>query len=115
MDGESRTLPTYVRIAYAGHVFFMQKKPANIFIDDTSLEILMEDMNSYIIVDGLRCYYHLHFVVGNQMIHTFLKDFTIDGLICPESFALSFPIDAKEFPYSNIFRINMAAMRILKQ
>lgn len=101
MEGESRTLSGFVRIAYAGHVFYMQKKPANVFINDSGLEILMEDMNSYIIVDGVRCYYHLQLEVGNQLIHTFLKDFTIDGTICQESFPFSFPINAKEFPFSN--------------
>lgn len=92
-------LEKYVRIIFDDHVFYVPRVPSNIYFKDNSLSIDMADMDTYAIVDGIRCYYCLIYDANNGVLQTWLKDWKLDGVVCSMQHEFAFPIDAKEFPF----------------
>ena len=100
MKDSDLLLEKYVRIEFDDHVFYVPRVPSNIYFKANSLSIDMADMDTYAIVDGIRCYYCLIYDANNGILQTWLKDWKLDGAMCPTSHEFSFPIGAKEFPFS---------------
>lgn len=96
----SLLLEKFVTIFYGNRRFYLPRVPANIYFHSDHLEIYLENMESYVIVDGIRCYYYVNYEVEKDMIHTHLKDFELDGLPVKDVYPLSFPVTAEEFPFS---------------
>lgn len=99
MKDSDLLLGKYVRIEFDEHVFYVPLVPSNIYFEGNSLSIDMADMDTYTIVDGIRCYYCLIYDANNGILQAWLKDWKLDGVMCPTSHEFSFPIDAKEFPF----------------
>lgn len=78
----------------------MPSAPSNIYFKDNTLNIFLGDMNSYVIVDGIRCYYNLIYELETDTVHTHIKDYKIDGLVYSDAFPVSFPVTAMSFPVS---------------
>ena len=89
----------YISIEFANHVFYLPRIPANINIKNNTLSIDMANMEEYVLVDGVRCYYCLEYNSDNGIIDTWLKDFTIDGLLNNQEYYFSFILTDKEFPF----------------
>ena len=90
----------FVTIYFGNRRFYLPFKPSNIYFKENKMEIFLDDMDSYVIVDGIHCHYYLSYEADNDIIHTRLKDFELDGLQCPEVYPLSFAVSAKSFPVS---------------
>lgn len=99
-EKELLLLKKYVRVEFGSHVFYLPCIPANVSFSCNTLSIDMADMQEYVLVDGIRCYYCMIYNAESEMVQTQLKDFTIDGLICPEFHAFSFRLTDKEFSLS---------------
>lgn len=93
-------LRNYVRLEFCSHIFYLPCIPSNICFKANTLSIDMADMEEHVLVDGIQCYYCLIYDAGNDTLSTWLKDFTIDGLICPELTYLTFKISDREFSFS---------------
>ncbi len=94
-------LGKFVRIKFGDRVFYLPHIPANLYYKDNTLSIDMADMDEYVIVDGIRCYYCMIYHADNDTVDTWLKDFTIDGVICTQQAYCSFPLTEQEFPFGN--------------
>ena len=99
MKDSDLLLEKYVRIEFDDHVFYVPRVPSNIYFKANNLSIDMADMDTYAIVDGIRCYFCLFYDANNGVLQTWLKDWKLEGVMCPTSHEFSFPIDAKEFPF----------------
>ena len=91
----------FVKIEFGSRRFFLPLSPANVCFEKKNiLSIDLADMDEYVLVDGLRCYYCVIYDAENDTVSTWLKDITIDGLTCPGLTYLSFPLSAHEFAFS---------------
>lgn len=90
----------YISIKFSNRVFYLPRIPANIYIENNTLTIDMADMDEYVLVDGLRCFYCVVYNADNGIIGTWIKDYTIDGLMAPQPHYYSFRLTDKEFPFS---------------
>ena len=93
-------LEKYLRIEFGNHVFYVPRISANIYFKNNSLAIDMANMSEYAVVDGMRCYYCLMYNADNDILQTWLKDWELDGAVFSLPHEFTFPINAKNFPFS---------------
>lgn len=95
-------LKKYIRIEFGSRVFYLPRIPANIHVENNTLSIDMADMDEeYVIVDGIRCYDCVIYYANKDTVNTWLKDYTIDGMVCTQKTYFPFSLSDKEFPCSN--------------
>ncbi len=103
MEKEKATLlfKKYIRIEFGSRVFYLPRIPANIYVENNTLSIDMADMDEYVIVDGIRCYYCVIYYADKDTVNTWLKDYTIEGMVGTQQTYFPFSLSDKEFPCSN--------------
>ena len=57
--------------------------PARIDVKDNELTVDLADMDSYVLVDGIRCHYCLIYNSENDTVDTWLKDYSLDRMEVP--------------------------------
>lgn len=100
MESKILLLEKYVKIMFGKRAFYLPRIPANIYVDNNTISIDMDDMEEYVIVDGIRCYYCIEYHADNDTINTWLKDYTIGGLVCTQQTYFLFQLSDKEFPFN---------------
>lgn len=90
----------YVKITFASRIFYLPRIPADICFENNSLTIDMADMDKYVLVDGIRCYYCMTYNSDNDMVNTWLKDYSFEGMVSTQHNYFSFSLSDKEFPFS---------------
>ena len=78
-------------------VFYLHHAPVEICSYSDGIEILLEDDN-YVIANGVKCFYRVHYDAKTDRIYTHLKDVMIDNKPYPKLSPYSFRFDALEFP-----------------
>ena len=101
MEKKILMLEKYVKIQFGKRAFYLPRIPANIcYENNNTISIDFADMDEYVIVDGIRCYYCVIYHADNDTVDTHLKDFTIDGMVCTQPYPFSFSLTDREFPFS---------------
>ncbi len=96
----SLSLQKFVTLYIGDRRFYLPLAPLNIYYNNNGFEIQFDNWDSYVIVDGIRCYYHLQYSADKDIIHTHLRDFEFDDLPWRDDHDFSFPLTAKSFPFS---------------
>ena len=90
MEKKILMLEKYVKIQFGKRAFYLPRIPANIcYENNNTISIDFADMDEYVIVDGIRCYYCVIYHADNDTVDTHLKDFTIDGMVCTQPYPFS--------------------------
>lgn len=97
---KSLLIGKFITVEFGKRKFYLPKVSCNIYIHNNRLEIFLDDNDSYAIVDGIRCYYHLDYEVDSDTLHTFLLNYEIDGVANNDRYPFSFPVSALAFPIS---------------
>ncbi len=93
-------LEKYIKIMFGKRAFYLPRIPANVYCKDANtIYIDMADMDEYVIVDGIRCYYCVTYHADKDTVDTHLKDYTIDGMVCERTCPFSFSLTDREFSY----------------
>lgn len=99
MSMEKMLLEKFITIKFGKRVFYMPNiVAANISFEGNKINIDMADMDSYIIANGIRCYYCIIYDAETDTVDTWLKDFKLDGIECPQATHFSFSLSDDEFP-----------------
>lgn len=98
MAMEKMLLEKFITIKFGKRVFYMPNVAANISFEGSKINIDMADMDSYIIANGIRCYNCMIYDAETDTIDSWLKDFKLDGIECPQATHLSFSLSDEEFP-----------------
>lgn len=101
MEKELLMLEKYVKIMFGKRAFYLPRIPANIYFENNNtISIDMADMDEYVLVDGIRCYYCVIYHADKDTVNTWLKDYTFDGVVCTQHKYFPFSLSDKEFPFS---------------
>ena len=66
-------LEGFTRILFSNRVFYVPLLSSNIYIEEDKLSIDLADLQSYSIVDGIRCYYVLIYDAAKDEVTTWLE------------------------------------------
>lgn len=99
MSMEKMLLEKFITIKFGKRVFYMPNVvAANISFEGSKIYIDMANMDSYIIANGIRCYYCMMYDAETDTVDAWLKDFKLDGIECSQATHFSFSLSDEEFP-----------------